>query len=177
LRRAAREHHPRLLHFPDRLHAQPARAALRHRSDRSGEVGHAHARQLVLGLRVPELELPPRASLFPRRAVLQPPARPAPVDAVLRAQENAMAHLRPARLRLADRKPGAAHRLERGAPCQRTKKGCCRVVSSPRCCWRAFLFRISRRKSTAFSSAPLPTATARFRTPKPSCKRWGRWDC
>ena len=34
--------------------------------DRSGEVGHADAGQLVLGLRVPELELPPRASLLSR---------------------------------------------------------------------------------------------------------------
>ena len=46
------EHHSGLLHLPDRVHAQPPRPALRHRPDRSGEVGHADARALVLGLRV-----------------------------------------------------------------------------------------------------------------------------
>ena len=75
LRRAAHEHHPGVLHLPDRLHAEPARPALRHRSRRPGQVGHADAGPLVLGLRVPQLELPPRAPLLPRRAVLPSAAR------------------------------------------------------------------------------------------------------
>ena len=43
LRGAAHQHRPGLLRLPDRLHAQPPRPALRHRPDRSGEVGHADA--------------------------------------------------------------------------------------------------------------------------------------
>ena len=69
---AARLRDPGVLHLPDRVHAEPSRPALRHRSDGSGAVDDADARPLVLGLLVPELELPPRASLFPGRAVLPP---------------------------------------------------------------------------------------------------------
>ena len=79
---------------------------------RSGEVGHADARPLVLGLRVPELELPPGAPLLPRRAVLPPARAAARADAVLRAQGHALADLRPAALRLVRREPRAAHGLE-----------------------------------------------------------------
>ena len=67
---AARARHSGLLRLSGRVHAEPARPALRHRSQRSGEVGHADARKLVLELRVPELELPPRAPLLSGRAVL-----------------------------------------------------------------------------------------------------------
>ncbi len=55
-----------VLRLSDRVHAEPARPALRHRSDRPGEVGHADARPLVLGFRVPQLQLPSRAPLFSR---------------------------------------------------------------------------------------------------------------
>ena len=76
---------PGLLRLPDRVRAQPARAALRHRPGRPGEVGDADARPLVLGRRVPQLELPPRAPLLPGRAVLPPAGAAAGAHAVLRA--------------------------------------------------------------------------------------------
>src|SRR6266487_3449333 len=64
LRRGApRLHRPRVLHLSACVYAEPARAALRHRSDRPDQVVDADARPLVLGLRVPQLELSPRASL------------------------------------------------------------------------------------------------------------------
>ncbi len=46
-RRAARVCAADLFHLPDCVHAQPPRPTLRHRSDRSREVGHADARALV----------------------------------------------------------------------------------------------------------------------------------
>ena len=75
-RRAARVHHSRILCLPDRIHSEPPRSALRYRSLRSREVGHADARPLVLGFRLPQLELPSRAPLLRRCAVL-PAARAA----------------------------------------------------------------------------------------------------
>ena len=64
---------------------------------------------------VPELELSPRASLLPGRAVLPAAGGAARARAVLREEEHAVAHLRRARLRLAGGEPGAAHELGRGA--------------------------------------------------------------
>ncbi len=82
-RRCAPDMIPGLLRLSHRVHAQPARPALRHRPGRSGQVGHADERQLVLGLRVHQLELPPRAPLLPGRAVLPPARAPARARAVL----------------------------------------------------------------------------------------------
>src|SRR5262249_33471923 len=79
---------PGVLRLPDRLHTEPPRAALRHRSDRSGEVGHADARPLVLGLRVSQLELPPRTPLLRRRPVLPPAGVAARARAVLPAARD-----------------------------------------------------------------------------------------
>ena len=72
-------------------------------------------RTLVLGLRLPQLELPPRAPLLPGRAVLSPARSAARAAAVLREEEHALADLRRARLRVAGREPGAAYELGRGA--------------------------------------------------------------
>ena len=82
--------------------------------DGPGEVGHADARPLVLGFRVPELELPPRAPLLPGRAVLPAAGAAARARAVLRAQGHALADLRRAALRLVRREPRAAYGLECG---------------------------------------------------------------
>ena len=132
LRRAAGEHHPGVLHLPDRVHAEPARAALRHRSGRSREVGHADARQLVLGLRVPELELSPRAPLLPGRAVLPPAGGAAAAGAVLREEADALAHLQRARLRVAGAEPGAAHELGRRARLRRGFGGAALGLGAPK---------------------------------------------
>src|SRR6185295_8045031 len=94
------------------VHAEPARPALRHRSVGSRQVGHADARPLVLGFRVPQLELSPRASLLRGRAVLSAAGPAARADAVLRAPRHAVAELFGPPLRLADREPRAAHRLD-----------------------------------------------------------------
>src|SRR5205814_7487280 len=104
-----------VLRLPDRLHAEPARAALRHRAWRPGAVGHADARPLVLELRVPQLELSPRASLLRGRAVLPPPGAAARARALLRAPADPLADLLGSGVRLARRKSRAAHELDDGA--------------------------------------------------------------
>src|SRR5262249_11439117 len=82
-----------------------------HRPVRSREVGHTDARALVLGFRLPELELPSRASLLRRRAVLSAAGAAAGAHAVLRAPRHAMAELfRPA-LRLVRQEPRSAYGL------------------------------------------------------------------
>src|SRR5262249_47523411 len=75
----------------------------------------ARPRPLVLGLRVPQFELPPRAPLLRRRALLPAARAAARAAAVLRAARHAVADLFRPPLRLAGREPRAAHRLERGA--------------------------------------------------------------
>src|SRR4029078_13062354 len=115
LRGASDEHHPGVLRLPDRVHAEPARAALRRRPHRSGEVGHADARALVLGLRLPEFQLSPGAPLLPRRALLPAPAPAAGAGAVLRAKGHAMADVWRALVRVVRAESRAAHGLERGA--------------------------------------------------------------
>ena len=67
--------------------------------------------QLVLGLRVPQLELPPRAPLLPGRAVLQPAQAAARARAVLRAQAHALAAVRASGVGVARQEPCAAYRL------------------------------------------------------------------
>ena len=74
---------------------------------------HARSRPLVLGFHVPQLELPPRASLFCRRAVLPSAGAAAYAPAVLRTSPDALADLLGSPLRLAGGEPRAAHRLER----------------------------------------------------------------
>ena len=69
---------------------------------------------LVLGLRVPQLELPPRASLLSGRPVLPAARTAARASPVLREEKDALADVRPAPLRLAGREPRAAHRLDAG---------------------------------------------------------------
>src|SRR5262249_41142633 len=91
-----------------------ARPALRHRSCRSPEVGHADARELVLGLRVPEFQLSPGAPLLRRRSVLPAAGAAARADALLPAPRDALAQaLRPV-TRLVPPQPSAAHQLGGG---------------------------------------------------------------
>src|SRR5581483_10258646 len=77
-----------------RLRPEPTRAALRHRSLRSGEVVDADERLVVLGCRLSRVELPPRASLLSGRALLQPAASAAAAAAVLREARHRRARLR-----------------------------------------------------------------------------------
>ena len=67
--------------------------------------------QLVLGLRVHQLELPPRAPLFSGRAVLPPAGAPAGAAAVLRVEAHGMADVSRPAVRLARAEQDAAHRL------------------------------------------------------------------
>ena len=64
--RGARLPRAGLPRLPDRLRAEPARPALRDRSEGSGEVGLDPEAQPLLGVLVPLVGLPPRASLLPR---------------------------------------------------------------------------------------------------------------
>src|SRR5262249_4102255 len=112
LRGAPDEHHPGLLRVSDRLHAESVGSALRHRPERSGEVGHADEGTLVLGRRVPELELPSGTSLLSRRSVLPSSRLAACADSLLPATAHAMAELRPLDLWLARRESRTAHGLE-----------------------------------------------------------------
>src|SRR5207249_7296005 len=89
------------------------RPALRHRSGRSRQVGHTRARPPVLGLCLPQLELPSRASLLCRRAVLPAPCAAAGARSLLHAPRRSVADvLRPA-LRVVRRESRAAHELGR----------------------------------------------------------------
>src|SRR4051794_4914791 len=74
-------------------------------------MGNAHEGALVLGLCLPELQLPSRAPLFSRCAVLSIARATACADSLLPAAANAVAELWPARLWVARREPCAAHRL------------------------------------------------------------------
>src|SRR5678815_5150105 len=75
-------------------------------------MGNADARALVLGLCVPELELSPRAPLFPGGAVLSAAGVAAGARPLLRTKRHAVADLRPAAVRLVHREPGPAYGLE-----------------------------------------------------------------
>ena len=79
-----------------------------------GGVVDADARSLVLGFRVPQLELSPGASLLRRRPVLPAACAAARPDSVLRAPRHAVANLWRSGVRLARREPGSAHRLVSG---------------------------------------------------------------
>src|SRR5262249_60473304 len=130
------------------LPAHPPRPALRHRSGRSRAVGHADARPLVLGRRVPQFELPPRTSLLRRRAVLPPAGPAAGAGAVLRAAPGALADLLGSGVRLARREPRAAHELVGGA--RKSSRG-------PRCSGcrsRRFWRPCSFRRPTPLTSPP-----------------------
>src|SRR4029078_2482067 len=90
-----------------------------------GQVGYADARPLVLGLRIPQLELSPRASLFRRRPVLPVAGAAAGARAVLCAARHAMADLLGAAVRLAGGESRAAHRLVDARSTWRRAQRCC----------------------------------------------------
>src|SRR5205823_4056467 len=84
------------------------------RSNRSHKMEHARARPLVLGFRLPLFELPPRTSLFRRRALLQAARAAARPRTFLCAARHAMAELFGPGVRMARREPRTSYQLARG---------------------------------------------------------------
>src|SRR5262249_54846810 len=138
---AARVRDPGVLRVPDRVHAQPTRPALRHRSCGPGEVGHPDARQLVLGFRVPQLQLSPRAPLLRRRAGLPAAGAPARAGAVLRAPWHALAYVSRSLVRLVHPELRPAFEL-----------------GDPQCCsgWSSLCRLCSRRPPHLLTRSTLP---------------------
>ena len=125
----------------------------------------ARARPLVLGLRVPQLELPPRAPLLPGRPVLPPAGAAAGADAVLRAARLPLAR------RTAASSAAGSSRTRRRTPTGPGDRG--RRDARMHCarhCRRATPWTSERPSSTRSSGGP--SGNSRRREIRPHVMEW-----
>ena len=118
------EHHPGVLRVPDRVHAESARPALRHRSHDPAKWGTLMKGHWFWDFAFLNSNYHLEHHYFPGVPFYRLPALQRALRPVLRAEAHALAELRPARLRLDRREPRAAHRLEPPADAEtRARRG------------------------------------------------------